>query len=998
MDCSKKSTFLHTTEMREKEGKEMKRKERNLMKVAVASAMIVSLAPFMKPNVVLAYDAIQQQKAQDSQNVSSETTPSTDSSQLIQKNDENQTQPEAEKTEEQAQEAEKEESPKTVQQQSSEQETLASNQVQTVQPQSATSGVSDEEAVAKIGGTNYASLKQAVDEAQNGETIVVTKSIYVNEEVKVVNKNITIKGLNNKVTLYRADSYLNGYLLNIDENSTVTLENINYDGGASGFKTDEVTQGSERFLTLKFQSTDLKASKSMIYSSGKLIGKNSSFKNALIADGDSRHGGAIYIAKGGAEFENCNFEHNAIYRSAWAYGGAIFTASIDYLKFTNTNFNHNYAAYSGASINFGGAVFSDAEKMEVYGGMINDNYASENGGALYSGHTTYNVRAKTVIMKNVDFYRNRCGQNGSVIYLRTSSGYFTDCTCVDNTGSDENSTGDTICFAYAKRPVGVIKDCKFKRSDVGKTGAVIDNYGSPFELTVDNCDFEDTTGDVLYLPNTKLALTNSRFERNSGKVVTLYSYFSDSNESEYSPYLNANIENCQFLGNKNMDLFFTNSTKYNEKKVYTATIKDTLIDGQNVDSERQSIYAYSGSNVSLDNVEIKNKKVKGYHGVGICAYGTDTVVNLRNGSSIHANSGNGSAGIAALDGAHINVDETSKVYDNDSLLNSGDIYLKGKESQISFYKDSVIGEKLLSSCGHTIDGWYIDVNGNKYNEQTGNVVKLPNDSKQIVLKNKDTYGLKAAHDIYSVTYNANYGDNKEVKTDSLAPGSKVKLSSTLFDRDKYVFTGWNTKADGTGEAYRYDAKTGKFVDGDEIEVPAHDVTLYAQWAFKMVKINAVPTIKAEDKVINVGDEFNPLDGVTASDTEDGDLTSEVKVIKNTVDTSKSGTYEITYEATDKDGVKVTKTIKVTVKEKDKENVTITPSKDNDNKGNTTRPGQSSSTNNSSNNNNQNTSPKTGDATQTGLFALLLSFSGMLLGLLKRKKTKESGLNEPARKI
>lgn len=519
-----------------------------------------------------------------------------------------------------------------------------------------------------------------------------------------------------------------------------------------------------------------------------------------------------------------------------------------------------------------------------------------------------------------------------------------------------------------------------------KTGAVIDNYGSPFELTVDNCDFEDTTGDVLYLPNTKLALTNSRFERNSGKVVTLYSYFSDSNESEYSPYLNANIENCQFLGNKNMDLFFTNSTKYNEKKVYTATIKDTLIDGQNVDSERQSIYAYSGSNVSLDNVEIKNKKVKGYHGVGICAYGTDTVVNLRNESSIHANSGNGSAGIAALDGAHINVDETSKVYDNDSLLNSGDIYLKGKESQISFYKDSVIGEKLSSSCGHTIDGWYIDVNGNKYNEQTGNVVKLPNDSKQIVLKNKDTYGLKAAHDIYSVTYNANYGDNKEVKTDSLAPGSKVKLSSTLFDRDKYVLTGWNTKADGTGEAYRYDAKTGKFVDGDEIEVPAHDVTLYAQWAFKMVKINAAPTIKAEDKVINVGDEFNPLEGVSASDKEDGKLTTSIKIAKNTVDTSKSGTYEVTYEVTDKDGAKATKTIKVTVKEKDKENVTITPSKDNDNKGNTTRPGQSSSTNNSSNNNNnQNTSPKTGDATQTGLFALLLSFSGMLLGLLKRKK-------------
>ena len=74
----------------------------------------------------------------------------------------------------------------------------------------------------------------------------------------------------------------------------------------------------------------------------------------------------------------------------------------------------------------------------------------------------------------------------------------------------------------------------------------------------------------------------------------------------------------------------------------------------------------------------------------------------------------------------------------------------------------------------------------------------------------------------------------------------------------------------------------------------------------------------------------------------------------------------------------TKTIQVTVKE----NITITPSKDNDNKGNTTRPGQSSGNNNNKKNV---SSPKTGDATQTGLFALLLSFSGMLLGLLKRKK-------------
>ena len=53
-----------------------------------------------------------------------------------------------------------------------------------------------------------------------------------------------------------------------------------------------------------------------------------------------------------------------------------------------------------------------------------------------------------------------------------------------------------------------------------------------------------------------------------------------------------------------------------------------------------------------------------------------------------------------------------------------------------------------------------------------------------------------------------------------------------------------------------------------------------------------PIISVSDKTIKVGDKFNPLDGVSASDEEDGDLTSKIKVVENKVDVNSIGKYSI----------------------------------------------------------------------------------------------------------
>ena len=72
-----------------------------------------------------------------------------------------------------------------------------------------------------------------------------------------------------------------------------------------------------------------------------------------------------------------------------------------------------------------------------------------------------------------------------------------------------------------------------------------------------------------------------------------------------------------------------------------------------------------------------------------------------------------------------------------------------------------------------------------------------------------------------------------------------------------------------------------------------------------------PVIYANDQCIHVGDEFEPLSGVTATDCQGNDITADVTANSN-VDTTVAGLYSVTYSVTDARGQTTTKTIKVRV--------------------------------------------------------------------------------------
>lgn len=76
--------------------------------------------------------------------------------------------------------------------------------------------------------------------------------------------------------------------------------------------------------------------------------------------------------------------------------------------------------------------------------------------------------------------------------------------------------------------------------------------------------------------------------------------------------------------------------------------------------------------------------------------------------------------------------------------------------------------------------------------------------------------------------------------------------------------------------------------------------------------NSAPVITAKDVTLLQGKEFKELEGVTATDAEDGNLTESIKVTSNNVKTDIPGTYQVTYQVTDKGNVSTYKTITVTI--------------------------------------------------------------------------------------
>jgi len=121
---------------------------------------------------------------------------------------------------------------------------------------------------------------------------------------------------------------------------------------------------------------------------------------------------------------------------------------------------------------------------------------------------------------------------------------------------------------------------------------------------------------------------------------------------------------------------------------------------------------------------------------------------------------------------------------------------------------------------------------------------------------------------------------------------------------------------GRGKTIKEGGAIYDFISGLQVGIAnmADSLAAIKKLVFEEKK-NTPPVINVEDKELTVGDTFDPLEGVTATDEEDGDISGSIEVLNNEVDTTKVGIYEVTYKVTDSQGASTTKTIYVTVNPK-----------------------------------------------------------------------------------
>lgn len=87
--------------------------------------------------------------------------------------------------------------------------------------------------------------------------------------------------------------------------------------------------------------------------------------------------------------------------------------------------------------------------------------------------------------------------------------------------------------------------------------------------------------------------------------------------------------------------------------------------------------------------------------------------------------------------------------------------------------------------------------------------------------------------------------------------------------------------------------------------------------------NQVPLINASDITLVQGSTYDATSNVTATDEEDGDLTSSLVVAENNVNVDVVGTYTVRYQVTDSEQVTTEKIIYVTITENKKPVITAT---------------------------------------------------------------------------
>ena len=511
--------------------------------------------------------------------------------------------------------------------------------------------------------------------------------------------------------------------------------------------------------------------------------------------------------------------------------------------------------------------------LTMEGGEVSGNY---NLGANYAEGASIQVREGANFTMNGGMIKENgivpksedCCMCGSGVFLEGKGSTF-----IMNSGEISDNEAMNGAGIYARNESKLeINNGKIIRNKIPHNGRTC--YGGGIYT-------EDTNLNIGENGNVEISDNGSSEFGNEWRMIETYGggiYTKNSNGT----IKNATISKNTTDGNNRQGgagIFFDNSNI----SIEDSTIKENQA-GNATNQRGGGIRVEGGSKINLKNVSIEDNKVspngRQYFsglGGGIFVDNANSKITLEDCNVINNIASNLGAGIFINRGS---VEITGKSRIEGNIFKSSDNSQPGFSKGILITEDGTanltIGDKVYFDRKDDIclgTGKFINVKSKLENVNTENPISITSVDEDI--EDEKTEGTKL------------------VEYSEAAGGEAEALKATLgryFIPSKYM---------------NPDLKIGQ-------SQKTKNVLTYV----KELPTNNLPVINASDKEIYVGDNFDPLKDVTATDAEDGKITLTQNNIKeNTVDISKPGEYKVTYSVTDSVGATTEKTIKVTVKAK-----------------------------------------------------------------------------------
>lgn len=224
-------------------------------------------------------------------------------------------------------------------------------------PVAETGGEGTMASVAEVGGKNYSSLQEAINAAQDGET--VTLRTDATEDVTIAGKNITLDLGGNTLTNTNA-----GKATISVQGGTVTVKNGNVAGGTSYYNI-EVTKGSNANMTLTgVTATAGNTGSSMIDNWGTLTIESGSYSGGLnVVKSDE----GSTLAINGGKFE-------LSYASSQGYTGVIFNYGNATITGGEFVCNAPYKKWAHPQVVVTGAVDGYSSSTKIMGGSFTNTF------------------------------------------------------------------------------------------------------------------------------------------------------------------------------------------------------------------------------------------------------------------------------------------------------------------------------------------------------------------------------------------------------------------------------------------------------------------------------------------------------------------------------------------------------------------------------------------------------------------------------------------------